>query len=43
MQVEEKLLMGDYRRKEKERKKDDMEKVYVIFKRIEERRKKLDG
>ncbi|WP_105984312.1 MULTISPECIES: ABC transporter ATP-binding protein [unclassified Brucella] len=43
MSVEENLLMGAYRSKDKARTKADLEKVYVLFPRLAERRKQLAG
>lgn len=43
MSVEENLLMGAYRSKDKARTKTDLEKVYVLFPRLAERRKQLAG
>lgn len=43
MSVEENLLMGAYRSKDKARVKTDLEKVYAYFPRMAERRKQLAG
>lgn len=43
MSVEENLLMGAYRRRDKAKIRDDLEKVYELFPRMAERRRQLAG
>lgn len=43
MSVEENLLMGAYRRNDKDRIRRDLEKVYELFPRLAERRRQLAG